>query len=49
MYVSVLVLCVSVHHVYAWCLQMPGEGIGSLELQTDVSLHMGVGNWTQVL
>lgn len=50
MFVSVLLDCISVHHICAWCLQKWEEksvpwnwGCRSL------SSHVGVGNCTQVL
>lgn len=49
-FVFILCVCVlpartHVHHVYAYCLRKPEEGIGSpgLELELVVSCHMGVG------
>lgn len=47
----VMFMGASVHHVCAQGSWRPEEGIGSprLKLQTAVSLHVGAGNWTQVL
>lgn len=46
----VLPVCVSVHHVHAWCPWEPEEGIGSPrtrdtdEIQMVVHCHMGAKN-----
>lgn len=43
--------CMFVHHLYTWCTERPEEDVGfpGLELQMDVSCHVGAGNRTSVL
>lgn len=41
--------CLHVHHIHAWCLWKPKEGVGFLETGvTIMSCHVGTGNGTQI-
>lgn len=44
-------VCVSVYHVYTWCLRWPERELDpqGLDLQMVVSSHVHAGNRTRVL